>query len=122
MCVDYQTDKLYHDKSGVPYAFNTNGEKARLNPNLVDVCACESSYPGGKETPRHYEKDKTTVRYGRVTPGDTGLCQINKPINGWKAQELGYEIEKPYGNIKMANYLYEKYGLSPWSASGMCWK
>jgi len=93
---------------------------AVLKKELEPICACESSYPGGKETPRHYEKDKTTVRYGRVTPSDTGLCQINKRINGWKADQLGYDIETPYGNIKMANYLYEKYGEMPWDASSGC--
>jgi len=113
-----ETDKLYNRHK--VYAFNDKKEMAVLKKELEPICACESSYPGGKETPRHYEKDKTTVRYGRVTPSDTGLCQINKRINGWKADQLGYDIETPYGNIKMANYLYEKYGEMPWDASSGC--
>jgi len=118
LCIVKETDKLYNRQN--IYAFNSNGDKATLKKELESICACESSYPGGKETPRHYEKDKTTVRYGRVTPSDVGMCQINERINGWKADQLGYDIETPYGNIKMANYLYEKYGEMPWYASSGC--
>lgn len=108
---------LYQD-DGV-YTYNKQGKKATLNPNLVSVCACESSYPGGKEVPRHYEKDGA-VRYGRITSGDTGLCQINEPIHGKTAEKLGWNIDTPYGNIRYANYLYRNYGEKPWTASAEC--
>lgn len=118
MCQIKKTDKLYNRHN--VYAFNDKKDKATLRKELESICACESSYPGGPEQPQHYEKDKTTVRYGRVTPNDTGLCQISKTYHEAKSNSMGYDIDTPYGNIKYANYLYRKHGETPWNASSGC--
>lgn len=118
MCMEKRTDRLYHGE--YYYAFNEKGERLKLAAPLESVCACESSYPGGREVPRHYEKDGETVRYGRITPGDTGMCQINVPIHKANIKEMGLNVHTPYGNIAYANYLYEKHGEQPWQASGQC--
>lgn len=112
----FQPDKLYNRDN--VFAVNESGDVAVLRKQLVEICTCESSYSG--EQPRHYEKDGETVRYGRVTPKDRGLCQINEYWHKDTAESLGWDIETPYGNIKYANHLYSKEGEYPWRYSGNC--
>lgn len=62
-------------------------------------------------------------RNGKITKSPTkdyGLLQINYR---WipTAEKLGYDIFDKEGNIKFAKWLYEKDGLSHWSASKNCW-
>ena len=80
---------------------------------LASIAECES---GG----RQYNADGS-VKRGRVNPNDTGLYQINKTVWGAKAKELGYDILTEEGNIKMANWIYDKYETKPWNASKKCW-
>jgi len=48
------------------------------------------------------------------------MCQINQRYHKDTAERLGWNIETPYGNIKYANWLYERKGAYPWRASGHC--
>jgi hypothetical protein len=48
--------------------------------------------------------------------------QINAHFHEDDAMELGYDIDTLEGNTAYGRYLYEKYGLRPWSASAPCWK
>jgi hypothetical protein len=94
-------------------------EIVALYPALVPICSCESNgRPDLK--PTHYEKDGTTTLSGRLTPEDRGACQISAYYWSETAEKLGYDIESEEGNIRMANYLYDRYGSGPWRASSKC--
>jgi len=95
-------------------------EKETLHPSLKKVCSCESTGRPDKE-PQHYENDGVTVRYGRINPLDKGLCQINLFYHEETATKMGLDLLKEEDNIKYANYLYEKEGLTPWRYSSSCW-
>lgn len=51
---------------------------------------------------------------------DVGKYMINTVWHK-KAKELGLDITKEVDNEKMAYYIYENIGTSPWSASSHCW-
>lgn len=94
-----------------------------LVPELIPICACESSYEGTKYgTPMQFEKDGTTIRSGRVNPKDKGYCQINEYYWLDVAVKLGYDIYTPEGNVKMANHIYGINGTKDWSWSRKCWQ
>lgn len=96
-------------------------DKPTLHPKLKPVCACESSYSGKPSgTPRQYDPDGT-VRKGRMNANDIGMCQVNRRYHISKAKALGYDIYTREGNIRYANHLYERKGLSPWKWSKPCW-
>ena len=91
-----------------------------LYPELVPVCACESSYEGTKYgTPRQFENGQ--VLRGYSSPEDVGMCQINTNMYTETAQELGYDLYTEAGNISFANWLFEKAGAGPWYKSMSCW-
>jgi len=92
---------------------------AVLYPELIPVCSCESTGSPFNE-PIQFNADGSVVR-GHIHPPDTGMCQINANVWQTTAEGLGYDIETKEGNILMANFIYDKHGLAPWSASKSCW-
>lgn len=95
-------------------------EKVELYPEMVSICACESSFEGKHGVPQQFERDGVTVRYGRVNPDDRGMCQLNRKYWLQKSLDLGWDIETEEGNIRMANWIYERHGTQPWSWSKSC--
>ena len=93
---------------------------ATLYPALVPVCSCESEQ-GKYGTPQQFNKDGS-VKFGKINKLDTGMCQINQKYWLAKSVELGFDIFTEQGNIKMANWIYDHNGLSPWSWSKKCWQ
>jgi hypothetical protein len=83
-------------------------------PVLAEVAKCESRF-------RQYDKDGNVLR-GVENSLDKGVMQINAHFHEDDAMELGYDIDTLEGNTAYGRYLYEKYGLRPWSASAPCWK
>ncbi len=80
---------------------------------LMEVMRCES---GG----RQWGSDGSVLA-GRVNPLDRGAMQINLRWNGDAARSMGYDVDTGEGNILYARWLYDKRGMSPWSASKKCW-
>lgn len=89
-----------------------------LNPALVPVCTCESGRGTGK--PQQFNPDGS-VRLGEINPHDIGMCQINSDYHEAKAVSLGMDIYTTNGNIRYANWLYAREGLTPWNWSKSCW-
>ena len=52
---------------------------------------------------------------------DIGIGQINEYYWGKVATKLGLNLTIEEDNIKMANWIYENYGVEPWKASRSCW-
>ena len=46
---------------------------------------------------------------------DVGVAQINYPIWGIKAEQLGYDLTNIVDNIKMAKYIFDKQGIKAWA-------
>lgn len=84
-----------------------------LTSPMVRIAMCESTF-------RQYGTDDQVLR-GIVNSDDVGIFQLNEYYHLDKANELGFDIYTVDGNIKMARYLYDKYGTQPWSASKTCW-
>jgi hypothetical protein len=82
-------------------------------PMLQKICNAES---GGKQ----FLPNGNVVR-GKVTPDDVGICQIHESLWEDKARALGYDIYTLQGNEDMALYLFNNYGVQPWSASQPIW-
>ncbi len=82
-------------------------------PILIEVARCESEF-------RQFDKDGNVIR-GRAVPDDIGVMQINEYFHGETAEKMGLDIHTVEGNVAYAKYLYDKYGLKPWSASKPCW-
>jgi hypothetical protein len=82
-------------------------------PILIEVARCESEF-------RQFDKNGKVIR-GRVVSDDIGVMQINEFYHGETAKNMGMDIYTTEGNVAYAKYLYEKYGLNPWSASKPCW-
>lgn len=82
-------------------------------PEMVAVAKCES-------TMRQFDSNGNVLR-GRAVSSDIGVMQINEYFHGSQAKRLGYNIYSLEGNLHYARYLYEHYGLQPWSASKPCW-
>lgn len=98
-------------------------ETAYLNllEPLKRICACESA-GNPNRVPQHYESDGVTVLTGRITPKDTGMCQINLDYHERQAQRMGLDLHDPHDNVEYANWLYRNEGAQPWSASASCWQ
>lgn len=89
-----------------------------LDPTLKRICSCESNgNPNGE--PRQFNSDGTVLR-GKINSNDVGQCQISETYWLDMANKLGYNLETSEGNIRMANYIYEKHGASPWKWSVSC--
>lgn len=82
-------------------------------PMLIEVARCESTFT-------HFGKDGKILR-GRAVADDLGVMQVNEYYHGKTAKKLGIDIYTLEGNMAYARYLYEKNGLSDWSASKPCW-
>jgi len=82
-------------------------------PILIDIARCESRF-------HQFNKDGTVVR-GEVNNKDVGIMQINEIYHAEAATKMGVNIYSTEGNVAFGKYLYQKYGVSPWSASSRCW-
>ena len=82
-------------------------------PMLAEVAKCESSFV-------HFTDGGNVLR-GRVDSRDIGVMQINEFYHRKTAEKLGLDIETLEGNLEYGQYLYDKQGLQPWSASSKCW-
>lgn len=88
-------------------------EEVELLPELVPVCACETTGNPHAE-PVHIPSQNATA--------DVGICQINLWYQGDKAKKMGLDLFKERDNIIYANNLYTEQGLSPWIHSRHCWE
>ena len=80
-------------------------------PVLERIAQCESHTS-------HYDKN------GQVlinTTRDVGVFQINVPIWGKKATEMGLNLMEEKDNREFALWLYKNYGTIPWIHSQKCW-
>lgn len=82
-------------------------------PILVEIAWCESRF-------KQFNDDGTVVR-GRVNSKDVGVMQINERYHSEDAKEKGHNIYSVEGNLAFGEYLYDKYGTDPWTASKRCW-
>ncbi len=82
-------------------------------PILYEIAKCESTF-------RQYDETGQVLR-GKVNSHDVGVLQINETYHGNEAKNLGYDIYSLRGNILMGEYLYSRFGTSPWNASKNCW-
>lgn len=82
-------------------------------PILLEIARCESTFA-------HFDKNGKVTR-GIVNSDDVGVMQINEHYHLETSKKLGYDIYTVEGNIAYGEYLYGKYGASPWSASSKCW-
>lgn len=80
-------------------------------PILEKIMKCES---GGK----HYDKNGQ-VLINRTQ--DIGIMQINVPIWGKKAHEMGLNLSVEADNIEFGMWLYKNKGTEPWVHSKPCW-
>jgi len=89
-------------------------------PMLKRACSCESWGNPDKE-PRQFREDGTLL-IGYPNPNDVGACQINLPIWGEKAKEMGLDvINNFFDNITMAKYILSVQGMDAWKYSRKCW-
>jgi hypothetical protein len=77
------------------------------------IAKCESGL-------RQYEADGKVVR-GVVNPQDVGVFQINEAYHLKQAEEMGYDIYTPEGNIGYALWLMKNGGNRHWNSSRSCW-
>jgi hypothetical protein len=94
-------------------------------PILKKIAACESTGdPNG--TPRQFNSDGSVLwgndpKTGKPIERDAGIFQINEWV--WKplAEKMGLDLATEAGNLAFGEFLYLKYGTSPWTASEGCW-
>lgn len=53
---------------------------------------------------------------------DEGILQINTYVWGSLAAKMGDDLATASGNIAFGEYLFNKYGTAPWTASENCWE
>ena len=75
------------------------------------IAKCESG--GG-----HYDKNGQVIINATR---DAGKYQINVPIHGKKATEMGLNLMVEKDNETMAYWLYDNFGTEPWIHSKSCW-
>ena len=103
----------------VPVVVEATTTPVVLHPDLMPICACESvGRPDGE--PRHYAAGGDVLR-GRINPDDIGMRQINRYYHEEDALALGFDIWQREGNVRYANWLYERQGSQPWFWSRHCW-
>lgn len=83
------------------------------DPILANIAWCESRL-------RHVGSNGEILR-GVVNSDDIGVMQINTRFHGKRAESLGIDLYSLNGNLEYAQYLYDKEGTKPWSASQACW-
>jgi hypothetical protein len=80
-------------------------------PFLQRICKAEHS--GG-----HFDKNGQVI----INPTmDMGECQINVPIHGKTATEMGYNLAVKEDNREFALYLFLTEGTKPWNSSKARW-
>lgn len=83
-------------------------------PVMDRIAKCESGNT-------HYDKSGQVLTRGNTNKTvDIGRYQINTVWHK-KATELGLDITKEKDNEKMAYFIYENHGTSPWVYSSNCW-
>lgn len=97
-------------------------------PLLKRICGAESA--GGPENePRQFDDDGTPnwgwekhgEGYARVER-DVGACQINTWVWESTTRKMGLDVvNSEADNIKFAQFLFNRYGSSPWNASKSHW-
>lgn len=80
---------------------------------LLKIAQCESGL-------RQFD-EKGEVLRGKVNPSDIGVFQINEKYWLEQSQKLNFDIYSEEGNVKMAVWIFKKYGESPWLWSFQCW-
>lgn len=88
-------------------------EKYADTPILIEIARCESTF-------KHSDKDGNVIR-GKIDKADVGVMQINERYHLERAESLGFDLHTIEGNTAYAEYLYNKQGVKPWSASAKCW-
>ena len=83
-------------------------------PVMVEIAKCESRF-------RQHDHRGDILR-GEVNNLDRGVMQINEYYHNEDSARLGYNILTIEVNTAYARYLFEKYGVQPWSSSAPCWK
>jgi hypothetical protein len=81
-------------------------------PVMIEIARCESTY-------HQYGKGGKPLHGGTGTM--IGLFQISEHLHRGIADNLGWDIDTPEGNMAYARYLYEKNGTWPWLDSKPCW-
>ena len=81
-------------------------------PIMIQIARCESTF-------KQLNNDGEAIRNHKSSA--TGVMQIMASIHEDDAAELGMDINTLEGNIRFAEYLYNKYGTRPWNSSKPCW-
>ena len=79
------------------------------------VIKCEGLLYKTKGNNKNYDK------YGKVWSEDVGWWQINNYYHEATANKLGLNIYNDWDNLEYGFILWDKVGLSAWSASKSCW-
>jgi hypothetical protein len=95
-------------------------------PVLERIAACESE---GSPTaiPRQFHSDGSILwgndpKTGKPIMRDVGILQINTWAHAEEIVAMHLDvISSETDNIKFGEYLYNKYGTQPWTASEGCW-
>lgn len=101
-------------------------KEVAINGELQRICACESTW-NPKSEPKQFAPDGSPLqnknyRNGTLHSTDWGACQINDLYWGEKAKELGLDYKHSKNdNYKLATYIYEQGGSTPWNWSKKCW-
>jgi hypothetical protein len=85
-------------------------------PVLIEIAYCESRF-------RHFNNEGNAIKNKDTSA--TGVMQIMASIHEEDAEKLGMDINTLEGNVRFAQYLYDKYGTKPWEAdkkSKNCWE
>lgn len=77
-------------------------------PIMIKVAKCESHYKNDAYNPTNNSHDR-------------GIFQLSQKYHGEEMEELGLDPHDIQDNIKFARILYDRNGLTPWSASKGCW-
>lgn len=93
-------------------------KEVELHEALKPVCACEST--GSKDREPVHDINGVVIR-GKINPDDIGICQINLKYHAAAAEQQGLDLFDRDDNIRYANWLYEREGLTPWNWSRHCW-
>lgn len=88
-------------------------EYYKNTPILAEIARCESQF-------RQFRTNGKVIR-GKENPADVGIMQINEYYHREKAKTIGFDLYSLEGNIAYAEYLFEREGGKPWSASAKCW-
>lgn len=86
-------------------------ESKDLPPVMERIAKCESNNS-------HFDKNGQ-VLVNRTQ--DVGVFQINVPIHGKKASEMGLNLMNEKDNREFAVWLYKNFGSEPWIHSKKCW-